>query len=106
MKFAVFLSLLGAAVSIYLAILGCLGNYCPYLPFDERIPAIFGFFWFISAILIFKFEKIKIYWLLFGILGISVLLAMSVAYSYFCPLCSLTHVIGLLIIIIVLINKR
>ncbi|MCS7121754.1 MAG: hypothetical protein NZ895_04035 [Archaeoglobaceae archaeon] len=100
MKLVLSLALLGIADSTFLLIHGCFGEYCVFLPFDEKIPAILGLLWFLSTPLAFKLEKIRIFWQLLGILGIAILLVISIVFSYFCILCFLAHVIGLIMIVL------
>jgi uncharacterized membrane protein len=93
------LAIVGALYSLYLFYLEhfvgvCFTGYC------SEYPALLGFFWFVSAPLTLKFDKINKLWRISGVLGISCLVFIELYHRTVCPFCSLAHILGLILIVI------
>ncbi|ADC64877.1 conserved hypothetical protein [Ferroglobus placidus DSM 10642] len=72
----------------------CLVNAC--LSEYNLLFSILGLAWFASGFFVILFDKksIKVAWAILGFAGIAFFVSLMVVESYFCPYCSLAHVVG------------
>ncbi len=97
-KIFTFLAIIGAVYSLYLFYLEYFVGVC-FTGYCSEYPALLGFLWFVSAPLTLKFDKIKKFWQISGVLGISCLVFIEIYHRAICSLCSFAHVLGLILIV-------
>ena len=91
------LAIVGAVYSLYLFYLEhfvgvCFTGYC------SEYPALLGFLWFASTPFTLKSKIIKKLWQVSGVFGICYLVFTEFSRHFFCPFCTVAHVLGLALI--------
>ncbi len=94
------LLLIGLVDTLYLLYINLNQQLClvdaPCLSEYNLLFSILGLIWFTAGFFVILVEKrqVRVVWAILGFVGIAFFVSLMIIENYFCPYCSLAHVVG------------